>query len=344
MPTISDQVNPMLIGKTSLVVSVNQTGAISVNGQAVTGGEHDFDRRKRLLSGHTIAMGRKTFESLPKNFAQNHVIIVVSKTLPKNTPDVVVVRHPAEVEFAYEAHGKNLLFILGGGELASALLHTVDVIMLTQTQGNEPGDVQLGFSIDQQAWKATMTMPVSKATDDDLQTLSDQIAFIKSDLLVKGFAASPKETVETWFENRFLPIFKYHLEEKKKPEPFNFSEMFVKMWDVWGKTFKTVPGPRRVSFLSGHDVTINFLLEMMHVPEGGVNSEYLQDLVRYRLYGMTEVSKETVALLNAVETQLEELFGKVAGCKRELSHTYVTLKRNGVDDSVAKLLAEPVVN
>ena len=66
----------------SLICAVAENGAIGHNNRLLFHLRADLQRFKSLTSGHTIIMGRNTFESLPKGALPNRRNIVLSRTVP----------------------------------------------------------------------------------------------------------------------------------------------------------------------------------------------------------------------------------------------------------------------
>jgi len=89
----------------------------------------DFKRFKKLTTGHTIIMGRKTFESFPKPLPKRtHIIITRDKNYTVAFKDCIVV-HSLEEALAV-VQNENLTFVIGGGEiyaLASPYAHTIEL-------------------------------------------------------------------------------------------------------------------------------------------------------------------------------------------------------------------------
>ena len=63
----------------SIIVAAAKNGAIGLNNQLLYRLPNDLKRFKALTTGHTIIMGRKTFESLPKGALPNRRNIVLSR-------------------------------------------------------------------------------------------------------------------------------------------------------------------------------------------------------------------------------------------------------------------------
>jgi len=66
----------------SIVVAIALDGAIGRGNDLLWHLPADLKRFKELTTGHTILMGRKTFDSLPRGPLPNRRNIVVSRSLP----------------------------------------------------------------------------------------------------------------------------------------------------------------------------------------------------------------------------------------------------------------------
>ena len=64
----------------SIIVAIAENGAIGYKGDLVYHLSADLKRFKALTTGHTVLMGRKTFESLPKGALPNRRNIVLTRT------------------------------------------------------------------------------------------------------------------------------------------------------------------------------------------------------------------------------------------------------------------------
>lgn len=68
----------------SLIVAVDENGGIGYDGQLLAHIPEDLQRFKELTSGHTVIMGRKTWDSLPKKPLPNRKNIVISSQKQEN--------------------------------------------------------------------------------------------------------------------------------------------------------------------------------------------------------------------------------------------------------------------
>ena len=75
----------------SIIAAVAQNRAIGKDNKLIYWLPNDLKRFKQLTTGHTIIMGRKTFESLPKGALPNRRNIVLTRpqaTFPVATRSV----------------------------------------------------------------------------------------------------------------------------------------------------------------------------------------------------------------------------------------------------------------
>ena len=124
----------------SIIVAVANNNVIGGNNKLLWHIPEDLKRFKEITSGHTIIMGRKTFESLPGVLPNRHHIVVTrdksfniihSNVEVINNLDIVINKFTNSPEMAY---------IIGGGDIYSQLIHSVDKIFLTKMFSNFDGD------------------------------------------------------------------------------------------------------------------------------------------------------------------------------------------------------------
>ncbi len=98
----------------------------------------DLKRFKRLTSGHTVIMGRKTFESIGLRPLPDRLNIVLSRDTGLSTHGVLVV--PTLDDALAHARGNPVVFVLGGGRVFEAALPFTDRMELTRVHTKVPGD------------------------------------------------------------------------------------------------------------------------------------------------------------------------------------------------------------
>ena len=115
---------------TGAIVAIDENNAIGRDGDLLCHLPNDLKHFKTITSGHTVVMGRRTYESLPKGALPNRVNIVITSDDAENYPNCVVVR---SLEEAFEkAPSDKEIFIIGGGQLYRSSLDLIDTLYLTR--------------------------------------------------------------------------------------------------------------------------------------------------------------------------------------------------------------------
>jgi dihydrofolate reductase len=124
----------------SIIVAVAENGAIGKDNDLIWYLSNDLKRFKALTTGHTIIMGRKTFESLPKGALPNRTNVVLTRDINKSFPNCVMLHSVEEIIEKY-AEDSEEHFIIGGGQLYADLLPYADRIYLTRVHHSFGADV-----------------------------------------------------------------------------------------------------------------------------------------------------------------------------------------------------------
>lgn len=114
----------------SLIVAIDKNYAIGSGGDQLAYISDDLKRFKQLTSGHSIVMGRKTFEALPKGALPNRKNIVISRQPDLNLSGCIVV-HGVEDVIELGKSGEEI-FIIGGGEIYNLFFPVATRIYLTR--------------------------------------------------------------------------------------------------------------------------------------------------------------------------------------------------------------------
>lgn len=107
----------------------------------------DLAHFKKLTTGKSIVMGRRTFESIGSRPLPDRQNIVVSRT-PTGVPGVLTA---VSLGAAY-AVAQYPVFIIGGGQLYSAALDDVDTLYVTEVQAEFPQATVYFPEIDPAIW------------------------------------------------------------------------------------------------------------------------------------------------------------------------------------------------
>lgn len=152
-----------------IICAVAANGGIGRDGDLIFHISADLRRFKALTTGHTVVMGRKTFESLPKGALPNRRNIVVTHNPEKLAAwmaDRAGEIRPAEIAPTIEdalnmakAAGETELYVIGGGSIYSSLLSRADRLEITEIAA-DAADADTFFpAISTNEWKAVSISP-----------------------------------------------------------------------------------------------------------------------------------------------------------------------------------------
>ena len=121
--------------KISLIVAVAEDRAIGDKGNLLWHLSSDLKRFKAITTGHTIIMGRKTYDSLPNGALPNRRNIVISRQL-KNLKDAEVY---SDIDEALKATSdEDIVYIIGGGEIYKETFPRADELHITLVHKSYP--------------------------------------------------------------------------------------------------------------------------------------------------------------------------------------------------------------
>lgn len=113
----------------SMIVAVDSNNGIGKGSDQLAYISGDLKRFKELTSGHTVVMGRKTFEALPNGALPNRRNVVITRNKEFEAKGVEVVHSKEEVLMLCE---KDTVFIIGGGEIYSIFLDLTHSLYVTR--------------------------------------------------------------------------------------------------------------------------------------------------------------------------------------------------------------------
>ena len=121
--------------KISLIVAVAEDRAIGDKGNLLWHLSSDLKRFKAITTGHTIIMGRKTYDSLPNGALPNRRNIVISRQL-KSLKDAEVY---SDIDEALKAtSNEDIVYIIGGGEIYKKTFPRADELHITLVNKSYP--------------------------------------------------------------------------------------------------------------------------------------------------------------------------------------------------------------
>ena len=113
----------------SIIVAIAQDRAIGYKGDLIYHLSADLKRFKALTTGHTVLMGRKTFESLPKGALPNRRNIVLTRQQGVSFPGTEV--YPSITEALEHCAPDEKVFIIGGAQIYAQALELADELEIT---------------------------------------------------------------------------------------------------------------------------------------------------------------------------------------------------------------------
>lgn len=113
----------------SIIAAVAKNRAIGYKNKLLYWLPNDLKRFKALTTGHTIIMGRKTFESLPKGALPNRRNVVLSRS-EKEFPGCEV--FPSLKEALKHCQPDEDVYIIGGASVYSQAMTIADRLCLTE--------------------------------------------------------------------------------------------------------------------------------------------------------------------------------------------------------------------
>lgn len=135
----------------SIIVAIADNDAIGKQQQLLCHLPKDLKHFKEITSGHTVIMGRKTYESLPNGALPNRKNIVLSSSKELSYPKCVMV-HSLE-EALGECKGEEEVFVIGGAAVYKAALEQADKLYITRIHHSFEGADTFFPEINESDWK-----------------------------------------------------------------------------------------------------------------------------------------------------------------------------------------------
>jgi dihydrofolate reductase len=139
--------------RVSIIVAMATNGVIGRDGKLPWRLSDDLRRFKRLTMGHTIVMGRRTWESIGRPLPGRRTIIVSRRLqFGSDAEDVAVAASFDEALRIAESAGGDEAFIVGGSQLYREALPRADRLYITRVLARIDGDTYFP-SFDQSEWR-----------------------------------------------------------------------------------------------------------------------------------------------------------------------------------------------
>lgn len=116
--------------RVSIIVAIAENNAIGHQQELLCHLPNDLKRFKQITTGHTIIMGRRTFESLPKGALPNRTNVVLTSSRALSFPNCVMA-HSLEEALSLSKDDDEV-FIIGGAAVYREALAIADKLYITR--------------------------------------------------------------------------------------------------------------------------------------------------------------------------------------------------------------------
>ena len=148
----------------SLIVAKAENNVIGKDNKLLWHLPEDLKRFKNLTTGHTIIMGRKTFESLGRVLPnRKHVVFTQNPNFKVDDVNVKIVHSLSDIQEYVEDKNEN--FVIGGEKIYNLLMPYVNKMYITEIHKDFDGDTFFP-NVDLESWKETSREKM-KADDFD---------------------------------------------------------------------------------------------------------------------------------------------------------------------------------
>jgi dihydrofolate reductase len=113
----------------SIIAALAENKAIGANNHLLWKLPNDMKRFRELTTGHTIIMGRKTFESLPEGALPGRTNVVITKNRTAAFENCVLFDNPEDAISKYNASDE--IFIIGGACIYNQTIDLADKLYIT---------------------------------------------------------------------------------------------------------------------------------------------------------------------------------------------------------------------
>lgn len=132
----------------SLIVAVAQNGIIGTGGTMPWHITEDFRHFKAVTSGHSVVMGRKTYESIGRPLPNRRNIVITRNT----ALNIEGCEMAGSLEEALAmCDGEQEIFVIGGGEIYRQSMPLADKLYITHVGVEVEGDTRFP-DIDPAVW------------------------------------------------------------------------------------------------------------------------------------------------------------------------------------------------
>ena len=159
----------------SIIVAKSINNAIGKDNKLLWKIPDDMKRFKEITTGHTVIMGRKTYDILGKYLRERNVIVFSNNPdFRVSTPNAKVVHSMLEIQQYIEDKNEN--YVIGGAMIYRLLMQYVTKLYVTEVDKDFDGDAVFP-RINEEVWKEVSRDENQKDEDNDLTY--DFITYVK---------------------------------------------------------------------------------------------------------------------------------------------------------------------
>ena len=137
----------------SIIVAKSINNAIGKDNKLLWKIPDDMKRFKEITTGHTVIMGRKTFESIGKVLPNRlNIILTRDPNYKVDDPNVKIVCGVSDLEEYINDENEN--FVIGGAQIYSILMPKCQKLYVTQVDKDFVGDTYFPV-IRENEWEVT---------------------------------------------------------------------------------------------------------------------------------------------------------------------------------------------
>ena len=135
----------------SIIVAKAKNNIIGKENKLLWHLPEDLKRFKKLTTGHTIIMGRKTFESIGRVLPdRKHIILSQNPDFKVNDQNVEIAHSPSDLKTYIESEEES--FVIGGAMIYNLLMPYVSKMYVTEIDKDFEGDAFFP-KINSEIWK-----------------------------------------------------------------------------------------------------------------------------------------------------------------------------------------------
>jgi dihydrofolate reductase len=138
--------------KLSILVALSENGVIGRKGQLPWRLPDELQFVKRTTMGHTVLMGRKTYESIGRPLPGRTSIVLSRDASYAPNPEVIVAASLDEGLDVAKQSGESETFVFGGESVYAAALSIADRLYLTRVHCDLEGDARFP-AFEPEEWK-----------------------------------------------------------------------------------------------------------------------------------------------------------------------------------------------